>query len=58
MPVVYSTENSPDGELYEILKRSIKVLKGWGYRKIFSCQEVRIIKIFYESFYVKFINKL
>ena len=29
-----------------------------GQGKKFSCQEVRIIKIFYESFYVKFINQL
>ena len=30
VPVVYSTENSPDGELYEIWKISIKVLQKGG----------------------------
>ena len=54
VPVVYSTETSLDGDLYEIGERIIKVLNGWRDSKIFS-REKDLISY---KFYVNFINQL
>ena len=58
MPVVYSTEDSPDGETYLKSEKEVLGIK-WmeGQKNIQLWKSLKNL-IFYESFFVEFINQL